>query len=57
MRFEQEPFMSEALTENIKTRVPPSIKRGFKRIAKARHLKVSDIHRDAVLLANMEVYA
>lgn len=39
--------MSEALTETIKTRVPPWVKRGFKKIARDRHLNPADIQREA----------
>lgn len=38
---------TELLTENIKLRVPPWVKRGIKRIARDRHLKEADIQREA----------
>jgi len=38
----------EALTDQIKTRVQPSVKKAFQSIAVRRHLDVSDIVREAL---------
>lgn len=39
--------MKERLTESIKTRVTPDVKKEFKKLAKLKHLDPSDLQREA----------
>jgi predicted transcriptional regulator len=39
---------NEALSDELKTRVPKQDKKRFREIAESRHLKVSDIMREAI---------
>ena len=39
----------EQLTADLKTRVSPSVKQDFQRLAESRHLDVADLVREALL--------
>jgi hypothetical protein len=42
-----EQMSTERLEAEIKTRVPPAVKRAFEELARNRHLDVADVAREA----------